>query len=86
MTTVSSCSLKTFTTLRLLVRHFNSAQKLIEKHALKRSLRTLDAIQLAVAINLHEYLQIDYFVCADKNLCSIAELEGLSIINPTTSG
>ena len=47
---------------------------------LKWNLRTLDALQLAVAIALKEVKPI--FVCADKKLVSIAEKEGLVSINP----
>jgi len=42
----------------------------------------LDALQLAIALNAHQQGMIDFFVCADKTLCSIAQAEGLSVINP----
>lgn len=47
---------------------------------LKRNIRTLDSLQLAVALGLKE-LKIT-FVCADKKLVSVAEKEGLHTINP----
>ena len=47
---------------------------------LKRNLRTLDALQLAVAAGLKELKPV--FVCADKKLVSVAEKEGLKTINP----
>ncbi|MFZ3059709.1 MAG: type II toxin-antitoxin system VapC family toxin [Candidatus Methanoperedens sp.] len=47
---------------------------------LKRNIRTLDALQLAVAIGVKE-LKVT-FVCADKKLVSVAEKEGLQTINP----
>jgi len=47
---------------------------------LKRNIRTLDALQLAVALSLKE-LKVT-FVCADKKLVSVAEKEGLQTINP----
>ncbi|VVB95065.1 tRNA(fMet)-specific endonuclease VapC [uncultured archaeon] len=47
---------------------------------LKRNIRTLDALQLAVALGLKE-LKVT-FVCADKKLVSVAEKEGLQTINP----
>ena len=47
---------------------------------LKHGLRTLDALQLAVAVGLKETKPI--FVCTDKKLVSIAEKEGLKVINP----
>ena len=44
--------------------------------------RPLDALQLSVALNLHQTLPIDQFVCADHRLCVIALLEGLAVVNP----
>jgi predicted nucleic acid-binding protein len=69
---------------RLLVRHFQFAEQLIQRYGLAHSLRTLDAIQLAVAIDVRRHHRIDYFVCADNNLCKLAEAEGFAVINPTT--
>ncbi len=62
--------------------HFQRASAMIEKYALTQNLRTLDAIQLAVALSGHRQGVINHFVCADKALCSIAQAEGLAIINP----
>ncbi|MGH9914700.1 MAG: hypothetical protein ACRD63_05365, partial [Pyrinomonadaceae bacterium] len=62
--------------------YFQHATMLIEKHALTQNLRTLDSLQLAVALSAHRQGVIDFFVCADKALCFIAQAEGLSIINP----
>lgn len=45
-------------------------------------MRTLDAIQLAVALDLHSHGLRDVFVVADKILAEVAILEGLSIQNP----
>ena len=70
--------------VRLLVRHFQTAEQLLQKYGLTRSLRILDAIQLAVAIDVHRNHGIAYFVCADANLCKIAADEGFTVINPTT--
>jgi predicted nucleic acid-binding protein len=47
---------------------------------LKRNLRTLDSLQLAVALRLKELKIV--FVCADKKLVSVASKEGLEAINP----
>jgi hypothetical protein len=55
---------------------------LLRKHALTKSLRTLDALQLAVALELNQRGVIDFFVCADRKLCKVAQDEGLAIINP----
>lgn len=62
--------------------HFQIASAMIEKYALTQNLRTLDAIQLAVALGGHRQGVVNHFVCADKALCSIAQAEGLAVINP----
>jgi predicted nucleic acid-binding protein len=61
---------------------FRQATRLIEKYALTQNLRTLDALQLAIATNSSGQGIIDFFVCADKALCAVAQAEGLSVINP----
>jgi predicted nucleic acid-binding protein len=61
---------------------FQQAQQLLVQHATTRSLRTLDALQLAVALNVHALSPLDDFVCADANLCFIAAAEGLTVLNP----
>lgn len=68
--------------VRVLNAHYLIAGGLIGKHALGRSLRTLDAIQLAVALDLHRSLPVHHFVCADQRLCDVASLEGLTVIQP----
>jgi hypothetical protein len=62
--------------------HFDAAGDLIDKHGMSRRLRALDAIQLAVALHLHQAAPVDYFICADQELCTVADIEGLSVINP----
>jgi uncharacterized protein len=62
--------------------HYHRAQILLVHHGLKRSLRTLDALQLATAL-LHP-AKLHTFVGADANLCEAAAAEGLSIVNPET--
>lgn len=68
--------------IRLTAAHFQSAERLIRRVGLTKSLRTLDALQLAVAINLNEPGQPIEFICADRALCSLAIAEGLSVVNP----
>jgi predicted nucleic acid-binding protein len=58
------------------------AQQLLVQYATRRSLRTLDAIQLAVAQSLHASSPLDDFVCADAHLCQVAAAEGLTAVNP----
>jgi len=57
------------------------ARVVIEEERAERS-RTLDALQLSVALLLHQTAPIDQFVCADQRLCEIALLEGLPTVNP----
>ena len=68
--------------IRLTAAHFQSAERLIRRIGLTKNLRTLDALQLAVALNLNEPGQPIEFVCADHALCTLAIAEGLSVVNP----
>jgi predicted nucleic acid-binding protein len=61
--------------------HFHYAQQLLVRHGLGRSLRTLDALQLAVSL-LSSVRPLDAFVCSDSNLCLVAAAEGLAVVNP----
>ncbi len=63
-------------------KEYQQATILIEKHALTQNMRTLDSLQLAIALEAHNQGIVDFFVCADKALCSIAQVERLSVINP----
>lgn len=72
-----------FPVVRMLQRHFQEAERLLKKHAPIKALRTLDSLQLAVALSLSSEGKMDHFVCADDKLCKVAEDEGLSIINPS---
>ncbi len=60
---------------------FHHAQELLVRHGLTRSLRTLDALQLAVPL-LNPIRPLDAFVCADGNLSVVAAAEGLTVVNP----
>ena len=68
--------------IRLTAAHFQSAERLIRGIGPTKNLRTLDALQLAVALNLNEPGQQIEFVCADHALCTLAIAEGLSVVNP----
>jgi predicted nucleic acid-binding protein len=61
---------------------FTSAERLIEHYAFDKPLRTLDAVQLAVALGLRSQGPIDHFVAADAALCEVAALEGFSVLDP----
>jgi hypothetical protein len=62
--------------------HFVAAERLIGRHAFSRRLRTLDALQIAMALDLADQTLVDYFVVADQALGEVAVDEGLNVINP----
>ncbi|MGH9785013.1 MAG: type II toxin-antitoxin system VapC family toxin [Terriglobia bacterium] len=64
--------------------HFVAAERLVGRHAFTRRLRSLDALQLAVALDLHGQGLVDSFVAADQSLCEVAVIEGLNVNNPAT--
>jgi hypothetical protein len=45
-------------------------------------MRTLDAIQLAVIIDVHRKLGIDEVVCSDAKFLGLLKVEGFSVTNP----
>ncbi len=71
-----------FPVLRMFQSHFEEAGRLIKDHAPTKSLRTLDSLQLAVALDLRNQGKLDYFVCADLKLCNVSKDEGLSVMTP----
>jgi hypothetical protein len=64
------------------VADFQIAQQLLVRRGLTHALRTLDAIQLSVALGLCGTRPLDDFVCADINLGQVAAAKGLTVINP----
>jgi predicted nucleic acid-binding protein len=62
--------------------HFRDAERLIARHAFAERLRTLDAIQVAVRLDLFLQDAVDQFVVADLSLAKVAVLEGMRILNP----
>ena len=67
---------------RLLVAHYQEAERLLRQHGPARRLRTLDALQLAVALDLHRKAAIDRVVSADRDLLAVAAAEGLQVFDP----
>ena len=66
--------------------HYHAAVRLVHKHGpdiTAPMLRSLDALQLATALDVQRQTGLDYFVSTDKDLCTIAESEQLTVINPT---
>ena len=68
--------------VRLNEAHLDEAQVIVAKYGYKRRLRTLDALQLAVAVDLHRRNHLDVLVVADKLLGEVAALDGLLVENP----
>ena len=62
--------------------YLDHAVRLLTSTGVTRNLRTLDALQLAAALDFHQRNSLDAFVCADAGFCDIAQLEGLPVINP----
>ena len=72
-----------FEVVQLARRHFQRAEALIRAHAVDCALRTLDAMQLSVALDPYRRGAASDLVASDKNLCKVAALEGLTIPNPS---
>jgi predicted nucleic acid-binding protein len=68
------------------LRHFSKASVLLQTYGVSDGLRTLDAIQMAVALELAQTQRLGVFVAADKRLCRVAALAGLATINPEVPG
>ena len=70
-----------FEVVLLARRHFQNAEALVRTYAVDHALRT----QLSAALDLRRRGAVSELVASDKNLCTVATLEGLSVINPLTS-
>jgi len=62
--------------------HYPAAERLIIRYGDRKGLRTLDALQLAVALELQDRVGVDALVAADKVFCDVAVLEGFAVLNP----
>lgn len=71
-----------FKILALTSENFEEAGRLIECYGASHGLRTLDSLQLAVALHLHRAGAVEDFVVADRVLCQVATLEGVSVTDP----
>ena len=67
-------------------RHFHSAQQLLRRYGVAEGLRTLDALQLAIALDLRQVGQVDVLVAADQRLCRVSAMAGCSAVNPEKPG
>jgi len=66
--------------------HYNSAVRLVRRYGPEEGsplVRSLDAIQLAAALDLRNRISLDYFVSADKAQCEVAAAEKLQVLDPT---
>jgi predicted nucleic acid-binding protein len=71
-----------FELVRMTGQHYQDAERLIQQYAPVQSLRTLDALQLAVALDMRRRVGVDRFVCADRRLLAVAAAEGLTVVDP----
>jgi uncharacterized protein len=67
--------------VRMLVKHFKDADRLIRVHGLSRKIRTLDALQLAVALDLRSRGMLDMLVSCDRQLLAVAAAEGMAVFD-----
>lgn len=66
--------------------HFRVARHLLLQYGVAEALRTLDALQLSVALGLKRAGLVGTFVAADQKLCRVATLEGFAVTNPEQPG
>ena len=62
-------------------RHFRNAGALVRLYGVDHALRTLDALQVSVAVDLQRRGVTSELVASDRNLCSVAAREGLTVLN-----
>jgi hypothetical protein len=65
--------------------HFGTAENFVRRYGFDHRLRTLDALHLAVAVDLRSQGLVDHFVAADKSICEVAALEQFSVLKPETN-
>ena len=75
---------KVLSVARLLVAHHKEAERLLRSYGPRPGdgIRTLDALQLAVALDLRSKGIIDTVVAADARLLAVARSEGFSAVDP----
>lgn len=67
-------------------RHFHGARKLLVQYGVSEGLRTLDALQLAIALDLQQLGLIGVLVASDQRLCRVASMVGCASRNPEKPG
>ena len=68
--------------VRVLRRHYDRADKLLQTYGPTIRLRTLDALHLAIALDLQAQGRVQNLVTADTAMSTVGKLEGLIILNP----
>jgi predicted nucleic acid-binding protein len=73
-----------FSVARLLVAHHKEAERLLRRYGpmAGQGIRTLDALQLAVALDLRNKRVIDTLISADARLIAVAQSEGFDVVDP----
>jgi len=66
---LSDVAAATLTVLAVADHHYAGAERLLVQHGNARRVRTLDALQLAVALDVHGRASLDAVVAADTALC-----------------
>jgi len=66
--------------------HYQAARDLLVRYGSDEGLRTLDALQLAIALDLRRTRLIAVMVAADQRLCRVASLAGCAAVNPERPG
>jgi predicted nucleic acid-binding protein len=66
----------------IIARHYQVARTLLVKFGATEGLRTLDALQLAIALDLKQLGQVSLMVTADQRLSRVTPLAGCPAVNP----
>ena len=64
-------------------RHYRTARRLLMRHGTSMGLRTLDSMQLAVALELCQSGRGSVLVASDQRMCRVAEANGCETLDPT---
>ena len=71
--------------VRVYSKHYREAERLVRKYGTNPAIgiiRSLDALQLAIALDFSNRIEIDCFLSADRRQCNVAKKEGLNVLNP----
>jgi hypothetical protein len=66
--------------------HYHVARTLLVKFGATEGLRTLDALQLAIVLDLKQLGEVSLMVTADQRLSRVAPLAGCLAVNPEQPG